>query len=917
LAIVSAVILLAGTGTVEATLLWDGNATNGLGVFKILNIEGTNGSSVTAVNDPIYGKVWRFNKALDDHRCEEHGAAGINPAIGQTYYIGWRTKLVMPSTAGLNAIFQWKAYGSPLLQNFPITIAPGNGNLSLNEYNPSTAGGHTLLFSAPVITNAWVHHVLAINVSDQDYGGYIEYWRNGAQQTFTTGTNRFYCRTFDGTSVDPKWGVYGGDIYTVYDYVSGLKIGTTYADVVDTLYAMSASPPSQITGLTGTNLSYTINLVTNTGFSGNVQLSVSGLPANTSYTLSPSSFNGPGVATLNVTTSNTTPQGTYTLLFRAINGTKTNYTTVEMVVAAVPGTYVWNGAGAGANNWSAASNWSPAGGPPTSIDTVKFFNPGAVSAISNVNNFVDGAFGGAVASWQFGNTNNNHTTLIASGQTLNVGNLTVGTETDNGTAQAVFATVSGSGGALAINSTSDLVVRQGSGSSGSPRATLEMTGLGTFNAVAGRILVGVAGPVARATGTLYLGRTNRIILAGAYPQICVGDNHGNGGGQDFLYLGQTNTIFADSITVGRQKATATLAFSSRFSNPAAYFRAADGESPVVSWSIGDASAQSVSSSSTSGTNDFSLGTVDALVDAMSVGVGQTATGANGSGVLTFSSGVINVNTLNIGVQSLSGATSAGIGRVNVNGSNALLVVNSTLTLGATSGGAGTTNTYGSLNINGGTVVANSVVAGAGSGSNSIAVNGGALLVTNTIGTAAVALNNVALTNSTLQFFVANSRVNLRATNLVTGGASNVIKIASLPAIGTFPTQFQLIKYANSIGGAGYNFTLGSLPPGNVVYGRYLSNNVAGLSVDLVITNATPAPPPRFDAVTLSGTNLVLSGTNGVPGWPYVVLTATNVLQPVSQWRRMATNYFDAAGNFRFTNAPDPNVPQAFYRLQVQ
>ena len=129
-----------------------------------------------------------------------------------------------------------------MLQNYPITIAPGSGNLNLNQYNPSDAGGHTFLWSTPLVTNVWVSHVLAISVSDQDYGGYIEYWYNGAQQTFKTGTNRFYCRTFDGTSVDPKWGVYGGDIYTVIDYVSGLKIGTTYADVVDTLYALSGRP---------------------------------------------------------------------------------------------------------------------------------------------------------------------------------------------------------------------------------------------------------------------------------------------------------------------------------------------------------------------------------------------------------------------------------------------------------------------------------------------------------------------------------------------------------------------------------------------------------------------------------------------------------------------------------------------------
>jgi len=48
-----------------------------------------------------------------------------------------------------------------------------------------------------------------------------------------------------------------------------------------------------------------------------------------------------------------------------------------------------------------------------------------------------------------------------------------------------------------------------------------------------------------------------------------------------------------------------------------------------------------------------------------------------------------------------------------------------------------------------------------------------------------------------------------------------------------------------------------------------------------------------------------------------VLKATNVAQPLSQWRFIITNYFDGLGNFRFTNAADPNVPQGFYRLQVQ
>jgi hypothetical protein len=308
--------------------------------------------------------------------------------------------------------------------------------------------------------------------------------------------------------------------------------------------------------------------------------------------------------------------------------------------------------------------------------------------------------------------------------------------------------------------------------------------------------------------------------------------------------------------------------------------------------------------------------VDALVSTLSVGVGQTTTGANSSGTLTFLSGTINVTTLQIGVQSASGATSAGVGHVNVNGTNALLIVNSSLTLGATKGGAGTANSYGTLNISGGTVLANAIAAGTGSVSNSIAIKNGALTVTNTIGTSALGITSVALTNASLQFFVANGRVNLTVTNLATGGTSNMLNIASLPAIGNHPAQFQLIEYSGGIGGGGWNFTLGSLPSsGGTNYGAYLSNNVANSSVDLVAIQF-PANGPKFGAVKLTGTNLVFSGTNGVINWPYAVLASTNLSLPAIQWTRLATNNFDSLGNFVFTNSVKINPSMQFFQLQM-
>src|SRR5262249_43258048 len=141
-------------------------------------------------------------------------------------------------------------------------------------------------------------------------------------------------------------------------------------------------------------------------------------------------------------------------------------------------------------------------------------------------------------------------------------------------------------------------------------------------------------------------------------------NNSNGGGQNYLYLGQTTAIFADSITVARQKATATMTFNPAFPDPVAYFRGSDGVSRVATWNIGDNSPQSSSSSSTRGTNDFSAGSVDALVDTLVVGKSQKTTGANSFGTFTLGSGTFDVNTLQIGFQAQSGATSAGVGTLN-------------------------------------------------------------------------------------------------------------------------------------------------------------------------------------------------------------------------------------------------------------
>jgi len=227
-------ILLCLFAATNATILWNGTASNGNGIWKVLDIDGT--GSITVVTDPTYGKDWQFYKPQGSHRTEGHGAKGFQAKEGDDIYIGWRFKLSLSSnTLTTNAIFQWKAFGSPMLQNYPIVIKTLDGRFALQQFNPSTLHynfGNVLtnLFFTPVTTDTWVEVVLRIGISSDISKGFIELWWNGKQQKLLSGSTRFVCRTLDASYCDPKWGVYGGDSGNVTNHVNALIIATTYAE---------------------------------------------------------------------------------------------------------------------------------------------------------------------------------------------------------------------------------------------------------------------------------------------------------------------------------------------------------------------------------------------------------------------------------------------------------------------------------------------------------------------------------------------------------------------------------------------------------------------------------------------------------------------------------------------------------------
>lgn len=509
----------------------------------------------------------------------------------------------------------------------------------------------------------------------------------------------------------------------------------------------------------------------------------------------------------------------------------------------------WTGASGTDTNWSDDANWSPAGAPGSGSDVV--FTNLAAAATRSTNNFVDTDF--TINSLSYSNsasTTNYHGTLIAPGHTLTIQNgLTVGS-TNNATAVGVDI-ISGSRATLNL-AFGNFLVQQGSGGDGGHQVVLDMSGLGTFTATATRFGVGVytINNAKDSSGGVYLAKTNiiNVINAGPTNSFLVNWNANSEGNNaanksSFVYLGQTNGIFADSVTVGSIKSggqtggasttSGLLAFNpSGLNNPTAYFRNGDTVSRVSFWEIGDDSLLAGSNQGANGTNDFSGGSIDALVDRMTIGVTGTGnsggTTANGIGTFTMAAGKFNVNTLTNGWSAGNGATAGnvGSGTMNVNGTGNF-TVNNLMVLASTAGSTGG-KPVGTLNINGGTVQANSIIAGGGT--STINLTGGNLSLSNSV---AGNLSQFSATNSTLVLSLASAPA-ITTTNLLLGGTSNLVSISAVPVISGYPATIPVITYGTLTGT--FNMGLSNLPVATPAYKGYLTNNSSTLTINLVLTN---------------------------------------------------------------------------------
>jgi autotransporter-associated beta strand protein len=485
-------------------------------------------------------------------------------------------------------------------------------------------------------------------------------------------------------------------------------------------------------------------------------------------------------------------------------------------------------------NWTDAANWAGVSPAQTYYNQVQFIGIGAVGGPGIINNVLDNTTGVAqMPIWELDiiPTNVNYTTLISPGKTLSTGagngKLYVGCDqiTAGGVVNAVETiSFTGAGGTLSVGGN----LRVGQGCTNSTvtslhNVTLDLSGLDNFvmtpNVTGTRLMVCGQGQ-SRAQGTVYLAKTNNILL---------GNDLEIGAMSTFsntvpcgLYLGQTNTILtgnggasSDTITVGSRSCTnGFMKFNPAFiggANPTPF---ASFASPTnvnggrvnifyVGYAVGGAIPAT-------GYCDLSGGNISILATTMLLGTGGASNALSGTGILTFDNGTIDANTLVVGNQATS-AGGAGIGIVNMS-TNCTLKVNSTLALAASVGTPAAGNA-GTINMNGGTLMANLITNGTGLGT---------INMTNATWQVAVTPGSVASVSATV-------------TNFVTGGATNTIVVTFAAPLTHLPSTNRLVHYM-VLGGKGLTGMGLVLPANDPPYEGYLANNPATGEIDLIITN---------------------------------------------------------------------------------
>jgi hypothetical protein len=222
--------------------------------------------------------------------------------------------------------------------------APPNGNIAPPGYYMlfvlNSAGVPSVAKFVRLLTNAAPTATItspAGNVTINP-GGSVSFAGTGSDPD---GTISAYSWTFPGGTPASSTAANAGAVTyaTPGAYTATFRVtdnsGVTSSPATRTItvsdFSMSATPASRTIG-PGGSTTYTATVTPVNGFTGTVAFSVTGLPSGVTATFNPASVTTSGSTTMSVSTSASTPPGSYPLTIQGTSGPQVRTATVTLVV---------------------------------------------------------------------------------------------------------------------------------------------------------------------------------------------------------------------------------------------------------------------------------------------------------------------------------------------------------------------------------------------------------------------------------------------------------------------------------------------------------------------------------------------------------------------------------------------------------
>ena len=240
----------------------------------------------------------------------------------QTLYGTMYTSIVAANGQGVHAPYRvqnsghWVYAGTGFADGNTVTGLVGyeaDRNHANEAQPPAVPGTFTILASSPFTGS---------NAPDTHHA--IIYQASSGAWVFGAGTINW------GFALD-AWNPGGGNIVDTRIQRMTLNILNKFIEGTQTGFTLAATPAGQSVNA-GESASYPVTVTPLAGFSGDVSLSVSGLPAGATAQFTPNPASS--TSTLQVTTGAGTPSGTSVLTITGVNGSTTRTATVNLTVNA-------------------------------------------------------------------------------------------------------------------------------------------------------------------------------------------------------------------------------------------------------------------------------------------------------------------------------------------------------------------------------------------------------------------------------------------------------------------------------------------------------------------------------------------------------------------------------------------------------